>query len=91
MAFKHTKKVDTESFIKARIRIRIRSQTSRSGSGSDQKVPDPTGSGYATLVSSTSIWMTGRRMHVSIYLTIFSEAPFLEMCVLGGNTYEHQC
>jgi hypothetical protein len=50
MAFTHTKKVDTESFIKARIRIRIRSQTS--GFGSDQKGPDPTGSisGSATLV-----------------------------------------
>jgi hypothetical protein len=43
MAFTHTKKVDTESYIKARIRNRIRSQTS--GSGSDQKGPDPTGSG----------------------------------------------
>jgi hypothetical protein len=41
MAFKHTKKVYTEPFIKAR--IRIRSQTS--GSGSYQKGPDPTGSG----------------------------------------------
>jgi hypothetical protein len=47
MAFTHTKKVDTESFIQARIRIRIRSQTS--GSGSDQKGPDPPGSGSATL------------------------------------------
>jgi hypothetical protein len=39
MAFTHTKKVDIESFIKARIRNRIRSQTS--GSGSDHKGPDP--------------------------------------------------
>jgi hypothetical protein len=48
MAFTHTKKVDTESFIKAR--IRIRSQTS----GSDQKGPDPTGSrsGSATLLTA---------------------------------------
>jgi hypothetical protein len=52
----HTpKKVDTESFIKARIRIRIRSQTSGSGSRSDQKGPDPTGSGSATLPYSDSI------------------------------------
>jgi hypothetical protein len=43
MAFTHTKK---GSFIKAR--IRIRSQTS--GSGSDQKGPDSTGSGSATLL-----------------------------------------
>jgi hypothetical protein len=42
MAFTHTKKVDIESFMKARIQNRIRSQTS--GSGSDQKGP-----GYATL------------------------------------------
>jgi hypothetical protein len=46
MAFKHTKKVDTEPFIKAK--IRIRSQTS----GSDQKGTDPTGSGSATLLYS---------------------------------------
>jgi hypothetical protein len=45
MAFTYTRKVDTESFIKAR--IRIRSQTS--GSGSDHKGLDPTGSRSATL------------------------------------------
>jgi hypothetical protein len=53
MAFTHNNKVDTESFIKARIRIWIRSQTS--GSGSDQKGPDPTGSGSATLVISRKL------------------------------------
>jgi hypothetical protein len=51
MAFTHTKKVNTESFIKAR--IRIRSQTS--GSGFDKKGPDPTGSGSATLLESTLV------------------------------------
>jgi hypothetical protein len=49
MAFTHTKKVDTESFIKARIRNRIRIRSQMSGSGSDQKGLDPTGSGSATL------------------------------------------
>jgi hypothetical protein len=61
MAFTHTKKDDTESFIKARIRNRIRSKTS--GSGSDQKGPDPTGS--ATLVASDSIaWTTFSRLSI---------------------------
>jgi Reverse transcriptase (RNA-dependent DNA polymerase) len=41
MAFTHTKKVDIESFIKARIRIRSQKSVSGSGSGSDQKGPDP--------------------------------------------------
>jgi hypothetical protein len=50
MAFTHTKKVDTESFIKARIRIRKRVRSQMSGSGSDQKGPDPTGSESATLL-----------------------------------------
>jgi hypothetical protein len=36
MAFTHTKKVDTESFIKARIRNRIRIRSQTSGSGSDR-------------------------------------------------------
>jgi hypothetical protein len=49
MAFTHTKQVYIESFIKAR--IRIRSQTS----GSDQKGPDPTGSGSATLLISVPV------------------------------------
>jgi hypothetical protein len=40
MAFTHTKKVYT---VKAKIRIRFQT------SGSDQKGPDPTGSGSATL------------------------------------------
>jgi hypothetical protein len=40
MAFTHTKKVDTESFVKAR--IRIRSQTSGSGSSPRRSDPDPT-------------------------------------------------
>jgi hypothetical protein len=52
MAFTHTKKVETESFIKSRIRIRIRSQTS--GSRSDQKGSDPAGSGFASLTGSIS-------------------------------------
>jgi hypothetical protein len=52
MAFIHTKKVDKESFIKAR--IRIRSQTS--GSGSDQQGPDPTGSGSATLLDRAIVY-----------------------------------
>jgi hypothetical protein len=47
MAFTHTKKVYMGSFLKAR--IRIRSHKSGSGSRSDQKGPDPTGSGSATL------------------------------------------
>jgi hypothetical protein len=38
MAFTHTKKVYTESFIKGRIQIRYQT----SGSGSDQKGPDTT-------------------------------------------------
>jgi hypothetical protein len=54
MAFKHTKIVYTEPFIKAR--IRIRSQTS--GSGSDQKGPDPTGSGSATLTLPLNCFKT---------------------------------
>jgi hypothetical protein len=57
MAFIHTKKVDIESFIKAR--IRIRSHTS--GSGSDQKGPDSTGSGSATLQYGTSTFEVCRR------------------------------
>jgi hypothetical protein len=48
MAFTHTKKVYTESFIKARIRT----------SGSDQKDPDPTGS--ATLRQKRDFWSCQR-------------------------------
>jgi hypothetical protein len=58
MAFSHTKKVETELFIK--VRIRIRSLTS--GSGSDHKGPDPTGSGSTTLVRSSH----GHSFHTSI-------------------------
>jgi hypothetical protein len=36
MAFTHTRKVDAESFIKARIRIRIQNRSQTSGSGSDR-------------------------------------------------------
>jgi hypothetical protein len=65
MAFKHSKKVNIGSFIKARIRIRsqtsgsgprrpdlvtdVRIRSQTSGSRSDHKGPDPTGSGSATL------------------------------------------
>jgi hypothetical protein len=74
MAFTHTKKVDIESFIMARIRIRIRSQTS--GSGSDQKGPDPTGSGSATLINiKTTLYCNKKN-----YLWLAAEA------VVAGTT-----
>jgi hypothetical protein len=79
MAFTHTKKVDTESFIKAR--IRIRSQTS--GSGSDQKVPDPTGSG--TLVTTGSILMIETAL--KFQLTMLTYANTMQVILYGTCEY----